>query len=120
MKAFLTLTAALLLSVLSSHAAQAADATVEQFFAASYTNPRILEVIGATANGVVALNAYVEVSRPMKPDLYCMPENLALTAEQTRDIAERYLKAHPDDAAMPSGFHANVIVHGVLETFPCK
>jgi hypothetical protein len=51
-----------------------------------------------------------------KPQLFCVPEKVALTFEQELDILKRYVREHPASADTPVG---GVLLTALIEAFPC-
>ncbi|UFS82762.1 Rap1a/Tai family immunity protein [Rhizobium sp. T1470] len=103
----------------TASAARADGMTVADFLAESHVNPKFLAAIGGAADGVRTMNVYLEVTRKQQKS-FCIPPDLGLVPEQTREIAERYLRTHPDDAAKPSGLYALVVIYAYADAFPCR
>ena len=71
-------------------------------------------VVGYTENGLSWANAYLQ--HKGEAPLYCQPERLALTAEQSIDILRRYVNDHPAAGNEPFGLG---LFDALQETFTC-
>ena len=71
-------------------------------------------VVGYTENGLSWANAYLQ--HKGEAPLYCQPERLALTAEQSIDILRRYVNDHPAARDKPFGLG---LFDALQETFTC-
>jgi hypothetical protein len=67
-----------------------------------------------TGNGLSWANAQLYTIH--KPQLFCVPEKLALTSEQEVDILRRYVEENPASADTPVG---GVLLAALIDAFPC-
>ena len=107
---------ACLLALTAAHVA-AADIRLD-----SYRNPRnegvrnaYLLYLDGVRGGLLASNAWIRSRGGQLA--FCMPGNLAMTAEQTEDII---LKSADKRAAKGDMLIASLLLWGLQDTFPCE
>lgn len=74
----------------------------------------MIGAIGGIGLGLGWANAEL-ITRKQQP-LYCVPPDLGLTAFQTVNVLEAFLKREPVFADVPAGA---AILHAMMATYPC-
>jgi hypothetical protein len=104
----------------SPNAGQNTAMPITQMLKESYSDGQVLSTINSVSTAILTMNAYVEYKAPDHPRVICIPQNLALTADQTRDILERFVQRHPEHGTKSSGLLDMVLIYAFVDTFPCK
>jgi hypothetical protein len=93
-----------------------ADVFLKYYDAANLENRQLYErILGATENGISWASA--KAMNDGQRGIFCPPNKLALTDQQSVDILRRHVLAHTDHAKVPYGL---VLLLALQETFPCK
>jgi hypothetical protein len=100
---------------LSSISPARAEGTARQFLDYIDRGESIfLQILNAYANGMNWSNTYLADSGQRK--MYCLPQRLAITAEQNAEILRQHLQRMPEIGNFPAGL---ALLAAYRDTFPC-
>ncbi len=97
--------------------AQESEATVKDIVEASKTDSHLQDLIMAAGKSYQTVNFYQRMAR--KPELFCPPKDLAITAEQFRQILIDHVGRYPNLGELPADGWLYVMLVSLTQVFPC-
>jgi hypothetical protein len=96
---------------------EAKEMSVKDFLRNTYTDKESLIFLKGVVSGVLAANAFIEVKT--RQPLFCIPEKTKINVEQARQIAENFMRDHPQFDAWTFPSLPFVVGRAFMVTFPC-
>lgn len=98
--------------------AQQTETTVADIVEASKTDGQLMTLIMAAGKSYQTVNFYQQMAH--KPELFCPPKDLSITAEQFRQILADHVDRHPHLGELPADGWLYVLLVSLTQVFPCR